>query len=215
MIEDPADDSNALQLFVRDASPAAWLDYADELRDCAELIWQHHTNRIRLEYVFDSKGEGEGRMVSSVSRTYVMLTGFALENLLKGLLVLKDSTHITSGRLSPELKTHHLAQLAAKIDKLDLTEPEANYIHVAEGAIPYWGRYPIPLSQEGLLPEVGVTEEMRETYLSLHDRLAKAVYDQVRNGWDSGAGPWLAKYRNQRYGDDIDLNEGFALDEDG
>src|ERR1700677_4027112 len=48
-------------------------------------------------------------------KTYLLLAGFALENTMKGLLIVKEPNHITTGVLSHELKTHDLIALAAQL----------------------------------------------------------------------------------------------------
>jgi hypothetical protein len=79
----------------------------------AELIWSHEEESLRLEVLTNSKhyAVGDPFRASGVSRTYLLLAGFTLENVLKGLLVLDDPRHINTGALSGELKSHNIRAL--------------------------------------------------------------------------------------------------------
>lgn len=199
---------NQLQEFVRDACPSAWLEYGEELTDSAELIWTRNEDLLRVSLTLDSDHRPlkEAR-VSTVSRTYILLAGFALENVLKGHLISTNPSLVNQGILGDELKSHDIVALAAKIPGLVLSEEERKFCDNATKAIPYWGRYPIPLKKRQLLPEAGVDETLRQTFLGLFQRLAHDLYWAIRDGWDSGAGPKTIKFRSTRYGDCIDPSE--------
>ena len=202
-------DFNNLQEFVRDASPSQWLDHAEELHDNAELIWCHEDQSLRTRVVLntDRYAVADPLRVSGVSRTYLLLAGFALENLLKGLIVLDDPCHINTGVLSRELKCHKIGVLASKVQDLTLSQDENEFCSLVTAAIPYWGRYPIPLDKRGIMPEIGMTRARRHVFLGLFDRLALRLYWAIRDGWDSGVGPKSLKMRSVRYGDRIDPKE--------
>src|SRR5690606_19490623 len=95
--------------------PGGWLELSDELIDAAELLWESASG-LRLE------GTGSGslaelelrnsRTLSSVSRPYWLLAGFAIENALKGLLVADNPQLISSGVLHKSLKSHRVRTLA-------------------------------------------------------------------------------------------------------
>jgi hypothetical protein len=208
-IPESVSDSNKLQEFVTDASPAQWLEYAEELRDNAELIWSHEDESLRLGVVANAErcAVGDPFRVSRASRTYLLLAGIALENVLKGLLVLDDPCHINTGALSRELNSHNIEVLASKVRDLKLSEDEHHFCALVTAAIPYWGRYPIPLDKNRIMPEVGMSETRRRLFLGLFDRLAHRRYWAVRDGWDSGVGPKDLKLRSARYGDCIDPSE--------
>lgn len=215
-IEQLIDDHEARVIFVRDAMPDAWLDQAEELMDAAEVLWEQKDQGLRVEAVGtgDNNVAEEGirlteepRKISAVSRPYILLAGFALENLIKGLLVAQDPTHINRGQLSSDLKSHRLLALASKVDGLSLNERERRACRVLEDAIPYWGRYPIPLKYNKVLPEVAVDNRLRHVLVNLHFRLAKRLHWMIRDGWDSRVGARICKRRNGEYGDPMDLSE--------
>lgn len=208
-ISESVHDFNSLQEFVKNASPEQWLEYAKELCDNAELIWKHEGESLRVGVATKAERHpvGDPFRVSGVSRTYLLLAGFALENVLKGLLVLDDPCHISTGVLSRELKSHNIQVLASKVRDLILSEDESEFCALVTGAIPYWGRYTIPLDKNRIMPEIGMTEARRHVFLGLFDRLARRLYWAVRDGWDSGVGPKTLKMRSLRFGDCIDPKE--------
>lgn len=205
---------NAKMVFVRDAMPDAWLNYAEELMESAEMLWVQRDEGLR----FEAEGTGQAplpgiritqqpRKISSISRSYILLAGFALENLIKGLLVAQNPTHINRGKLSGDLKSHKLLRLVSKVEGLSLSEEERRVCQVVQDAIPYWGRYPIPLEYNGVLPEVAIDDKFRQVFLKLHFKLGKQLHGIIRDGWNSGVGPRSIKYRSAKYGDEIDYSE--------
>ena len=202
-------DLNKLQAFVRDACPSSWLECGEELHDAAELIWANADHGFRRGVTLNAElhPRGEPKSISSVSRTYTLLAGFALENVMKGHLVLADPSLVNRGVLSDDLKSHDILGIAAKIQCLRLSNEERMFCGNVSKAIPYWGRYPIPIKKEHLVPEVGMNEKLRHAFLGLFERLAHRLYWAVRDGWDSGVGPKTIKIRSTRYGDSIDPKE--------
>lgn len=198
---------NEVILFVRDATPDAWRDCASELRNSAELLWKDRSNSLRVEAVegweLDENGQleakAESKKIYSVSRSYFLLAGFALENLLKGYLVAANPSLITDGTLSKDIKTHKLSILFKKIEGFDLDSQESEFCSIAEQAIPYWGRYPVPLTFSKVVPEVGLTDELRQGFLTVYDRLDERLYEKIRDGWDSGVGVKLHKIDDPKY----------------
>ncbi len=194
---------NRQAVWTRDAMPGEWLEYADELWDAAEVLWKEPANGIRVVSDVDpSTLETTTKKFYSSSRPYVLLVGFALENLLKGLLVTSDPGLITVDSLPKDLKTHKLLTLTEKIPDLEISEDERHVVRTAGEALPYWGRYPVPLRPNQVLPEVAVDENFRDTYRSLHLRLGRMIYAAIKDGWDSGTGPrhdsvWSARYEEE------------------
>ncbi len=133
----------------------------------------------------------------------------ALENVLKGLIIANDAKLIASGKLDNSLKSHNLIDLAKRVNGLILSKDEKHILQVCQDAIPYWGRYPIPLEYKGLKPIEAVNDKFRACFRQLHYRLCKSLYDSQKDGWDSGVEPESFKMRSVRYGDTIDPKEKF------
>lgn len=183
--------SNDIQLFVRDGMPGGWYELAVELRDAAETLWRERDAMMRIEAVIDAQGRPHGapRVFMAYSRPYILLAGLAIENLLKGLAVARGPTHISSGCLSRPLQTHSLEKLGTEVLGIDLDSTEMELLRVLESALPYWGRYPIPLRRTQLTEETGISEALRSSFVTLFERLEGQILDCTRHGWDSGVGP--------------------------
>lgn len=190
---------NLTQIFVRDAMPSSWLDYADELIDAAEHLWSLAEEGFRFEVNDTVEGNKEIKKIISISRPYILFASFAIENMIKGLIVAQNPTHINNGKLSKELKSHKLLKLLKLINDLELSKDEIEICKILEDAIPYWGRYPIPLNYNDILPEIGITQSKREIILGLHIKLGKKLYARIKNGWDSKVGPKLINIDYKKY----------------
>jgi len=207
-VRDKVGNENRLREFVRDGSPGSWLEYGEELRDAAEVLWSAELEALRLDVRLNQDRRiTESEIVSTISRPYLFLAGLSLENILKGLMIVREPGHITRGVLSKELKTHNVRLLCNKISSLILSADEEKFVQQVTDAIPYWGRYPIPLEQNGLMPSVAITPCSRKIFLELFERLAGELYWSVRDGWDSGIGVETVKMRSNRYGDRIGQEE--------
>lgn len=198
--ENVVDSFNRLQIFIRDACPSNWLTLGEELRDAAEKLWENSSEGFRLDATLDEDQHlVKVDRFQAFSRPYLLLAGFATENVMKGLLVALAPSNVTAGTLSRELKSHNLLKLAAKLDEVDFTQEELKFCRIASAAIPYWGRYPIPLESNSVSPEIALTQSLRNAFLGLFERLARKLYWTVRDGWDSGAGPVTLQLRNASY----------------
>ncbi len=206
-IDEEDEKRNEVLLFVRDATPDSWRRCANELRDSAELLWKDRSNSIRVEaeegWELDENGQLKARSglkkIYSVSRSYFLLAGFALENLLKGYLVAGNPSLIIDGTLSKDIKTHKLLVLFKKIEDFELDGKESEFCSIAEQAIPYRGRYPVPLAFNSVVPEVGLTDELRQGFLTVYNRLDERLYMKIKDGWDSGVGVRLQKICDPKY----------------
>lgn len=200
---------NQLRIFARDALPCEWLIYAEELHDAAAALWNDSGNTMSVNMEPAVDGSALLQKSCGHSRTFILLAGLALENVLKGLIIAKDPSLVNEGALAKSLQNHNLTILASAVKELRLSKQEEHVLAVCQDAIPYWGRYPIPLRYADLQPKEALTQEFRESFDSLCHRLCRALYDQTKDGWDSGVGPKTLQVRSTRYGDEIDLKQRF------
>ncbi len=83
---------------------------------------------------------------------YMLLAGFAIENLAKAKLVAGGSFPATVGDdLAPELKSHKLLNLLHQAE-LTLSDEESYLAQRLQAFVEWGGRYPIPAKLEGQLP---------------------------------------------------------------
>jgi hypothetical protein len=207
--DDQIEDLNNKMLFVRDAMPDSWLSYAEELEEAAEALWAGSGTGFAIEAEAQLDRSTIMKKSSAHSRSYILLAGLALENVLKGLIISNNPSFITSGRLDKTLQSHKLLDLAKRVDGLYLSDDEKLVLQICQDAIPYWGRYPIPLEYHGLQPREAANDKFRTCSRNLHFRLCKSLYEILKDGWDSGVGAKTVKIRSIRYGDTIDPKEKF------
>jgi hypothetical protein len=197
------EDRSKLSKFIIDGAPSEWLFYAEELMVAAEILWERNDGSMSSEIIGPVMKNGknkvtESKKVSSISRTYFLLVGFAIENLLKGFIVFDDPSTITSGEVK-RIKSHKITILVKEISEIRLSEAELDICKKIEEAIPYWGRYPIPLEYSGITPDIGVTAEIRKIIKDMYDRLALQLYKKVKDGWDSGTGEQVLNVFIRKY----------------
>jgi hypothetical protein len=87
-----------------------------------------------------------GRRVQSVA---YMLAGFAIENLLKGILIAEKTPLNENGKFT--LKSHELLELAADAG-YELVETDQRLLERIQEFTVWTGRYPIPLNSESMRP---------------------------------------------------------------
>src|SRR5690625_2718586 len=185
--------------FIIDGAPGNWLSYADELYEAAEILWNKKNDHIESEIIHSDEEILVKRKVSGVSRTYFLLMGFAFENIINILLVYKYAKNITEGKLK-EVKTYKISHLIKEINEIKFGEKEMSILKRMEDAIPYWGRYPVPLTYNNLMPDVGVDNNDRIIIIKMYGRIAEYLYLCIRDGWDSGEGQYQ-RIRFQKYED--------------
>jgi hypothetical protein len=155
--EDPKE--FAKQNFKAGQQPAAWLRSAGRLRDTAEVILKHEL-QAEISYSQARKiAEEEAVAVSVRDGTHAgvadikviapnyppaqLLYAYAIENVLKGLIVFKRPDLIQE-QLHGELKTHDLNELAKKA-KVTVELHERPVLQALTHLSTSAGRYPIPL----------------------------------------------------------------------
>jgi len=78
----------------------------------------------------------------------LLLIGFSIENLLKGLWIKKhnpDDKIINNDKINSKIITHKLSELANEIG-IEFSQEEINTLNVFRELIEWKGRYPIPLN---------------------------------------------------------------------
>jgi hypothetical protein len=185
-----SDDFTEIQKFVVAASPPLWKDFARELHDAALLLLETKDEELIVaDYDFGVKIEK-----SHISRTFLLLAGLSIENLLKAIMVTLEPELVANGKLNKKIRSHKLLFLASHIDGITLSEDELQFCQIAQEAIPYWGRYPTPLHSNELTLEKVATESLQLTYKELYSRLDQHLYKLLRNGWNGPHGMKLVSH---------------------
>jgi hypothetical protein len=190
------------RIFLR-VAPADWLKKARQLRKSADLLFIAFENE-QLE--FGARFERDPSITEGWpdDSTVLLLLGFAVENLLKGLFV---SASPQPNKIK-ELKalgmppSHHaLEPLADKISTslaIEFSREDRDLLDVLEHAIQWLGRYPSPTNIDGLIP-LNARGQFKRFYLNypaehfavvaLYDRLDLFLEGRVAR---RGGGDWTS-----------------------
>jgi hypothetical protein len=154
---------NAKQLFKAGQQPASWLRSAGRLRDAAEAIITHELPAQRSYFqawkIADEEASAESlRNETGVGQADIkaiapnfppaqLLYAYAIENVLKGLIVLKQPDLIQERKLHDELMTHDLTDLAVKAEVTVDQQHERPVLEALSRLSVWAGRYPVALTR--------------------------------------------------------------------
>jgi hypothetical protein len=134
------------------ANPMRWFDTAENLIETARNIEDDLPPRWKgagLDESYDPRTYGtESSKAFRLLDIYFMLTGFAIENLLKGLLVALKQEHfkeeaLQARRLPTELHNHSLHEIALAVGFAP-NHQERSILRKLEDHLLWAGRYPVP-----------------------------------------------------------------------
>jgi hypothetical protein len=138
-------------------SQEAWFHTANKLIAAMKLLEPH------IESYWESANarflgqDSEPEPEHSLTDVYMMLAGFAIENLCKGYLVDRlnpdDRNAVGAGTFPKSLKTHNTLELI-DLTGMTLSETEKFVIDQIDQAIWWRGRYPSSILHEGIRPFV-------------------------------------------------------------
>ena len=186
-----------IQEFTENASPDNWLKYADELRQTALILWENKGNR----WLETNSGKIESER-PAVSRSFMLVAGLAIENTLKANLVAVDPSLINKGILDKKLQEHNLTKLALLTKDIEFSEKEMKLMEIFSDAIPYWGRYPIPLHFNNIKTERILNDEVYNTFTTLFRKVFYKTLDLIKSGWDAGNGVSFDKIHYHNFDDE-------------
>lgn len=129
--------------------PRAWLYEADRLKRAADLVGSRFQGEANewLKHSALGVGETEGSdLAFQLGPTALMLIGYAIEVLAKGLIVAADQSEATINRISRKHIDHALLEEAGA----DLVSGDAFLVdQTLYHAVRWFGRYPVPHPRDG------------------------------------------------------------------
>lgn len=170
-----------IEEFVYKANPNEWFEVSDELNQSVEILIKNNGPT----FLKTDTWNGIPSMKFTNSRAIFLLMGFAIENLIKGIVVFDKPEYINTGTLANEIKTHNLVLLLKKIPELEFTTQEIRFVQTITDAIPDWGRYPSPLKFQDIKNEVLYVDETNDVYKSVRKKLRENLIDKLKIGWIS------------------------------
>jgi hypothetical protein len=157
--------------------PLEWVQYASELFDSSEILYKERDNSIL------TKTDANGEVIiqkSGVSRSYFLLIGFSIENVMKAYLVSRNPDYLKNGKIDNSISSNHnLFELSRKLKSFEFNNSEIELLKTLSEGIPYWTRYPIPKRFENITNEKTLTENTRDIFMNLYERLVIDTYKHV------------------------------------
>jgi hypothetical protein len=156
-----------LQAMYRAAqNPSNWLTSAERLRDAAEIVLSQEVAKeapyfraydeatqqaLAIAYMgTNDAGHAEIACEPANYPPAQVLYAYAIENVLKGLIVANDGTVVDENKISKRLKSHDLIELAGSAGVL--VHIEETPVLAALSDLSVWaGRYPVALRKEDYL----------------------------------------------------------------
>jgi hypothetical protein len=133
--------------------PKQWFDNANRLTLAMSLI--EPSVLSYWEILNKHEGFSEETPEYDCHLIFLMLAGYAIENLCKGFLVTtlsrEEATAVKSGKYPRRLATHSIPQLV-KWAGLEVDEIERNLLLRIQAAVVWRGRYPVPKSGDEISP---------------------------------------------------------------
>lgn len=154
-----------------------WLRAADTRRRAARLIkgpldaaleeWNH--DRAKDEDIW-------------IWEDYLLLCAFAIENLLKGILIGRNPSWVAEGRLKWPGGPHDLSRLADEVE-IPLCEEERELLVRLTEVIAWSGRYPVPYQEKrlGRTSKIGDRRRQATTYVTTDERVFDDLYGKLEN----------------------------------
>jgi len=157
--------------------PFEWIQYANELFASSEILYKEKDNSILTKV--NSKGEVILEK-SGISRSYFLLIGFSMENLLKAYLISRKPSYLKDGKIDSSISSNHnLFELSRKLKTFVFSTQEIELLKTLTECIPYWSRYPIPKRFENMTKEKVLTEKIRTVFNNLFERMVLDVYKYI------------------------------------
>jgi len=160
-------ETNKERLFERRVAwPSSWKSKAFDLMHAADRLFDlYHAASMRtLKRFADeiaSGGAVESRVLegeeladahdSQLRYTYLMLAGFALENLLKGILMATHPEYFKTNAKMVDIRSHDLVSLCKRCG-ISLEPDEWELLRVLTEYAEWMGRYPSALTIEHMSP---------------------------------------------------------------
>lgn len=167
-------------------NPSGWLFAAEGLKRSADLLRSAHAKASHRLFFTPHPSDDERREIFEEAFAYnprhVMLAGYAIENLLKGLLVAAHPERwVFEHRdklLSWPSGGHDLVQLA-KEASVSLNDNEERLVDRIEVYVLWAGRYPVALKAQAMRPRDPMGVEGPATWSSDYDHQVDELYHRL------------------------------------
>jgi hypothetical protein len=151
--------------------PISWKPQSFTLKHAADRLYELYldaNNRYieRISEELDKNGrliEGsrtlEGQQLldhwdQQLISVYFLLMGYAIENLLKAILMVQHPEYFRSDQKMVDIRSHNLVDLCRRCN-LELHQEEENLLNKLTAYVEWRGKYPVPLVSDKMWGEMG------------------------------------------------------------
>ena len=177
--------------FFRYSNPHSWLLLADDLYDQAVLIMegrgQSHVTRPGEDGTIQLK-------LDRADRAVILLPGFAIENVPKGMALFCSPEHLKDARLSKAFVAGHNLNKLADASGISLNEDERKAIAIVSEGPVSWASYPCAPDLARSKDVPNIDEKMLGTLLRIFKSVRMALMKRLESGWYSHPGLY-AKFK--------------------
>lgn len=175
---------NKRERFIYYSSPEHWFQTALELNGTIQELFETRWRCYFIQNYHVDEVEVVKRPQNS--RAIYLLMAYSLENLLKGLHVLRNSKLVFDGKLNSKIKTHNLNVLAKEL-KFRNSLIENDFQEYLSNLCVSTGRYPIGNNEQNILKQPNISENDNEIYNGLFKKYSnKLTTEFTKKGWNSG-----------------------------
>jgi hypothetical protein len=145
------------------SSPIFWWMQARNLLMAAYAVRDAHKESFEAYWGSIPKEDGLVKLSEEqafhlarlgIGPVFPFLMGLAFENMVKGILVARDSSLVSSGKLSRDLAgSHNLLALFEKVG-LELSAEDRDLLRRLGECVLWAGRYPVPKKEEDRTPRL-------------------------------------------------------------
>lgn len=171
--------------FLEISNPHAWWLSANDLFEQAADAYR------RRGTVALTKLDGDGNVMDrldGVDRTCFLLGGFALENMLKSILVFDCPELVRAGKIAKRLQSHKLANMFDEVDIGSRKAGDRELLLLFEDGIQSWARYPCALSHDRSNHPTAMSTGIWDAFSDLFGRLDLAARQRMTTGWNGPYG---------------------------
>jgi len=187
---------NKNQIFFEKSHPSHWNQVADELYYSLVFLYKNRNSSL---VHFTDKFENVDIWYPTISKAYMLLAGYSLENLIKSLLIVEYPELIDDNKLNKKLLKHDLNELFIMSKKIRTSKEEKELLSILSEATPYWGRYPIPRHSSQIKDEVYLTEDLHQCFHKLYNRTKQNLYKLTKNGYIGKNGQLIGGWKIKEY----------------
>lgn len=175
---------NKREKFIYYSSPEHWFQTALELNSSLDELFEILEKSHYYEnYHLDDKDTIKRPVTSRAA--YLLMT-YSLENLLKGIAILRNSDFVNKGKLDNKLKTHDL-NILSRLTHFENSKKQNDFQNYLSKLCLSNARYPIGLNENNYIKHPSITKDDYHTYYSLFDKYSQILISEFNlNGWQSG-----------------------------